>query len=180
MRTLTTMMNQLRAARWTLALVLATLCFGQAPVAEAETMLKAATTMIYGSSADTYSFTAPGAGTVTAQLSSLPWPVPLTALSFSATSATDTLSSWAAPTGPVSLVPHMETFEVGAGTYFAHVMATAGGSLNLGLYSILLTYTPSAVPLPTAAGLLLIGFLVLYALRGTLRGPRNESVMYPA
>jgi hypothetical protein len=76
--------------------------------------------------------------------------------------------------------PYVETFQVGAGTYFAHVVATAGGDLNLGLYSLMLTFTPSAVPLPTAAGLLLIGLLVLFALRGTMRAPRNESVMYPA
>jgi hypothetical protein len=59
----------------------------------------------------------------------------------------------------------VETFQVGAGTYFAHVMASAGGALDLGLYSLMLTFTPSAVPLPTTGGLLLIGLLVLFGLR---------------
>ena len=65
--------------------------------------------------------------------------------------------------------PQIETFQVGAGTYFAHVMATAAGQLNLGLYSLVLSFTPSAVPLPAGAGMLLIGLLVLFALRRTMR-----------
>jgi hypothetical protein len=82
----------------------------------------------------------------------------------------------------MSSSPQFQTFQVGAGTYFAHVMAIAGGDLNLGLYSLLLTFTPSAVPLPAAAGLLLMGMLVLFALRKTVRtnpGLGNETVMSP-
>jgi hypothetical protein len=163
--------------------VLVTLSFARSPLAYADTMLKAATTLVSGTSADSYSFVAPSSGTVTAEISSVPWPVPLSALSFSATTASNLLpgSSWSS-TGPVS-APQFETFQVGAGTYFAHVMATAGaGPLDLGLYSLLVTFTPSAVPLPAAAGMLLFGLLVLFGLRGTLRAPdgRNESVMSAA
>jgi hypothetical protein len=149
------------------AVVLVTLCFGRSPLAHAETMLLATTTMVSGTSASTFSFNTPGAGTVTAHISSLPWPVPLSALSFSATTATDTLSSWSTSAPPST--PYVESFQVGAGTYFAHVMATAAGDLNLGLYSMMLTFTPSAVPLPAAAGMLLIGLLVVFALRRTMR-----------
>lgn len=148
------------------AVVLVTLCLGRSPLARADTMLLATTTMVSGTSTSTFSFASPGAGTVTAQISSLPWPVPLSALSFSATTATDTLSSWS--TSSAMAAPQIETFQVGAGTYFAHVMATAGGELNLGLYSMMLTFTPSAVPLPAAAGMLLIGLLVVFGLRRTL------------
>jgi len=136
---------------------------GLSPSAHADTLLMASTNLVAGSSATTYSFNAPSAGTVTAQLTSLPWPVPLSSLSFSATSASNTLS-----TASVTSGSQVETFQVGSGTYFAHVMATAGGSLDLGLYSLMLTFSPSAVPLPTAGGLLLIGLLVLFGLRRTI------------
>jgi len=164
--------------------LVAAFSLGFTPTAAAETLLKAATTMVYGTSADTYSFNAPSAGTVTAQVSSVPWPVPLTALSFSVTTATDVLPSLhpsaAQPAAFAMSDPQAETFQVGPGTYFAHVMATAGGSLDLGLYSIILTFTPSAVPLPAAGSLLLMGVVVLLALRRTMRGSRNESVMSAA
>ena len=171
-------------AKLGLAVLLGTLSLGRSYSAHADTMmLKAATTMVYGSAADTYSFAAPSAGTVTADISTLPWPVPLTSLSFSATTASNTLASWSSSAS----TPGVETFQVsGAGTYFAHVMATAGGSLDLGLYSLVVTFAPSAVPLPTAAGLLLIGILVLLSLQDTMRTPatrssaRNENVMSPA
>lgn len=136
---------------------------GHSTPAHADTLLLASTNLVYGTSAATYSFDAPSAGTVTAQLTSLPWPVPLSSLSFSTSTASNTLSSWDATSAP-----QVETFQVGTGTYFAHVMATAGGSLNLGLYSLMLTFSPSAVPLPTAGGMLLIGLLVLFGLRRTI------------
>jgi hypothetical protein len=153
---------------------------GHSPTAHADTMLLASTNLVTGTSAATFSFNAPASGTVTAQISSMPWPVPLSSLSFSATTASDTLSSWST-NGPMG-GPQIEKFQVGAGTYFAHVMATAGGQLDLGLYSLLVTFTPSAVPLPATAGMLLIGLMVLFALRRTLSplGSRNESVMSAA
>lgn len=115
---------------------------------------------------------------MTAQLTGLDWPVPLSSLSFSATTATETLDSWSSSnpsphaldaSGTGLSTPFVDTFQVGAGTYFAHVMATAGGSLDLGLYSLMLTFTPSAVPLPAAVSMLLLGLLVLFALKRTLR-----------
>jgi hypothetical protein len=168
-----------RAAPLAAVLVLLTIV-GQSPAAHADSMLLASTNMVTGSSAATFSFNAPSSGTVTAEISSMPWPVPLSALSFSATTATNTLSSWS--TTDAMAAPQFEKFQVGAGTYFAHVMATAGGSLDLGLYSLMLTFSPSAVPLPAAGGMLLIGLLVLFALRRTISptGPRNESVMSAA
>lgn len=175
-------------ARLTLAVVLLTLGgLMHSPLAHADSLLLASTNLVTGTSSATFSFDAPSAGTVTARISSVPWPVPLTSLSFTATSATTTLASWQSGGSGVSAFsanatpdPQVETFQVGAGTYFAHIMATAGGDLNLGLYSLMLTFTPSAVPLPSAIGLLLLGIFVTFALRTTLRSPRNESVMYPA
>lgn len=140
--------------------------------AQADTLLKAATTMVYGSSADTYSITAPSAGTLTAQVSTVPWPTPLSALSFNVSDATSVLAPQGgrvAAQDAGGMQPQIETFQVGAGTYFAHVMATATGQLNLGLYSVMFTFSPSAVPLPASAGLLLIAFMVLFGLRRTIR-----------
>ena len=163
-------------ARLGLAVVLL-LGLARSPLAHAENLLLATTTMVSGTSSATYSFDAPGSGTVTAEISSVPWPVPLSALSFTATTATSTLASWSSASasamalspGDTTTTSQVETFQVGPGTYFAHVMATAGGSLDLGLYSMMLTFTPSAVPLPTAAGMLLIGLAVFFGLRRTIR-----------
>jgi hypothetical protein len=153
-----------RSVGWlsTLGLV----CLVSSPLTRADTMLLATTDLVSGSSAATFSFNAPGNGTVSAQIASVPWPVPLSQLSFDASTATNTLASWS---GPATTTPQVESFQVGAGTYYAHVAATAAGSLDIGLYSLLLTFTPSAVPLPAAGGLLAIGCLVLFGLLRTMR-----------
>jgi hypothetical protein len=168
-------------ARLAATIALTALCQTWSLNAQADTLVKAATVMVYGSASDTYSIEAPSAGTITAQVTSVPWPTPLAALSFNLTSATEVLSSVEDSTRQALALsdsqPQIETYQVGAGTYFAHVMATAGGSLDLGLYSVLLTFAPSAVPLPTAAGLLLIGLLALFGLRSTTLASRNESVI---
>ena len=170
MKPLLKMMTRLRPmGRFGLAVLLVTLALGRSPLARADSLLLASTDLVSGTSAATFSFDAPTNGMVTARLTSLPWPVPLDKLSFSATTATDTLAQWSGSGNSSSA--YVETFQVGAGTYFAHVTATAGGDLNLGLYSLLLSFAPSAVPLPAAAGLLLLGALVLFALRGTMHLP---------
>lgn len=149
----------------------------QAPHALADTMLLADLTMVKGASSATYSFDAPSAGKITATLSNLTWPVPLQTLSFQATSANGTLSSWSAQD---STQP--QTFLVGQGTYFAHIMAVAQGDLNLGLYSLNLTFTPDVVPLPTSNWMLLTGILVLFGLTrvmgmfGRFELPREGSL----
>jgi hypothetical protein len=135
----------------------------QSPHARADSMLLATTDMVAGSAADTFSFNAPSSGTVTAQLTSVPWPVPLSSLSFSATDASNVLASWSG-TPSASSAPYVDTFQVGSGTYYAHVNAAATGSLDLGLYSLLLTFKPSAVPLPASDWTLLGGVFVLFGL----------------
>ena len=163
------------AARMAAVMTLGAFTLAHSPAAQAdEVLLKAATTMVYGSAADTYSMTAPSAGTITAQVSSVAWPTPLSALSFNLSDSSNlinpqTLSSAQSVHATDTTGQQFETFQVGAGTYFAHVLATAGGSLNLGLYSVMFTFTPSAVPLPATAGMLLIGLMVFFALRRTLR-----------
>ncbi len=169
------------AARLAAVMTLGAFSLAHSPTARAdEVLLKAATTLVYGNAADTYSVTAPSAGTITAQVSSVPWPTPLSALSFNLSDASNlinpqTLSTAQSFSTAATTDPQIETYQVGAGTYFAHVLATAGGSLNLGLYSVMFTFTPSAVPLPAAAGMLMIGLMVFFALRRTLRSTNLES-----
>jgi hypothetical protein len=119
-------------------------------------LLVAQTTLISGTESTVDSFTVPSTGTVTVQLSDLPWPQALSSLSFMATSGNQVLSSWSTLTSAV------ESFQVAPGTYFAHVTGSATGALDLGLYSMTLTFQPAGtVPLPGSAWLLLIGLLGL-------------------
>src|SRR3569832_2019018 len=168
--------------RMTLMLALPVLSLGLSQGARAETITRPVTAGVYGSAADSYSLSATSAGTLTVMVTSVPWPVPLSALSFNTTTATDALTPLPSPTAPEAAAlsgsePLVASYQVGPGTYFAHVFATAGpSSLNFGLYSVKMTFTP--VPLPAGVGLLMIGILVLLALRRTMKVPRNESVMY--
>jgi hypothetical protein len=177
MMTVTKMSGLRPLGRFGLAVVLL-IVLVRSPLAHADSMLLASTNMVSGTSSATFSFDAPTNGVVTAQLTTIAWPTPLSALSFSATSATNTLASWAS-TSPSATAPYVDTFQVGSGTYFAHVSATAGGSLDLGLYSLMLTFTPSAVPLPAAIGMLLMGLLIFFGLRTVLetKASRNSFSM---
>ena len=181
----TLMMNSAwlpRTLRVALLATVATVGLAQAQHAHAETMLLASTNLVEGSSADTFSFQAPTAGTITAELTTLPWPVPLNSLTFSTTTATSALTPIAPPLtlGPEALsaadmsAPQIETFQVGAGTYYTHVNAAAGGNLDLGLYSLIVTF--NAVPLSPSLWMLLIGLLVMLGLMRTLRtfGPSDS------
>jgi len=141
-----------------------------APHARADSILMAQTTLVNGSVSTVDSFTTPGAGTVTVNLESLNWPAALNSLSFSATSASQVMASW----NGTGISSNVAQFSVtGAGTYFTHILATAGGSLDIGLYSMLLTFTPAGspppVPLPASGWLLLTGVLVLGGLARAIR-----------
>lgn len=135
--------------------------------ARAATVLLSDTTLITGSESAVFSFDAPGPGTVSVQLTNLDWPQALSSLSLAATSANQVL--WSSPSSQAALVGTQDPFFQVAkgGTYFADVMATAGGALDLGVYSLSITFTPAGapVPLPASGGLLLVGILVLIGLR---------------
>jgi hypothetical protein len=145
---------------------LALTCLSIAPHARAENILLAQTTLVSGSESSVDSFTAPSAGTVTVNLQSLNWPAELSALSFSATSANQVLAYWS---GGGAVTSDVTTFNVGPGTYFAHILATAAsGGLDIGLYSLMMTFTP-AVPLPPSGWMLLTGLFVLAGLARAVR-----------
>ena len=143
-------------------------CLSAAPSARADSILLAQTTLVSGAVSTVDSFTAPSAGVVTVNLQSLNWPTALNALSFSATSSNQVLAAW----NGTGVTSDIMTFDVEAGTYFAHILATAGGTLNLGLYSLAMTFAPSnspTVPLPSSGWLLLTGMFVLGGLARAVR-----------
>jgi hypothetical protein len=133
------------------------------PQARADMMLLADTTMVTGTQSAVFSFTAPTSGTVTATLQNLDWQKPLSSLTFSATSGPNVLSSWDA-TGS-----RVETFQVTAGNYFAHILATTADAMDVGLYSLNLSFSPSAVPLPASGLLLVTGIFGLFVFSRTRR-----------
>jgi hypothetical protein len=142
-----------------------------ANIARADAVLLNDTTLVSGSESAVFAFQAPGPGTVTVELTNVDWPQPLSSLSFMAGSANHVMSSWS-ESDPGSPGSANLTFQVAAGgRYFADVIAQAGGSLDLGVYSMCIKFTPptSAVPLPASGGLLLIGIATMLALRRTLR-----------
>lgn len=125
--------------------------------AHAGNAILADTTMVTGSSSDVFSFQAPGPGTVTVELTNVAWPQPLTSLSFMAMTPGQVLASWSDPATLMAPVSQTESFQVtSGGTYFADVTANAGGTLDLGVYSLWISFTPAnSVPLPSSALLLL-------------------------
>ena len=174
----TTKTTQRSALKLALVAPLAVAALATAPHAYADTILLAQTTLVNGNVSTVDSFTAPTAGTVTVSLQSLNWPASLNALSFSATSASQVLASW----NGTGLSSNTSTFDVAAGTYFTHVMASAGGILDLGLYSMMLTFSPNApaVPLPASGWMLLTGIFVLVGLTRAVRRPFELTGSAPA
>jgi hypothetical protein len=121
-----------------------------APRAHAESVVLERSGLISGSESFVYQFDAPGAGTMTAKLTNLAWPERLSSLSFAASTATSVLTMLA-DAGSIQ-------FSVsGPGAYYAHIAGTAGGALDVGLYSLRITFDSgiSPVPLPGALPLLL-------------------------
>jgi hypothetical protein len=141
--------------------------------AAADMVLVSDTTLVSGNQSYVFTFNAPGPGTVTANLSNLAWPQQLGALSFDATTSNQVLSAWNDPGNQSA------SFQVANGTtYFAHITAAAQGPLDLGLYSLSLTFTPNGSPVPLpASGWLLLGALLMAApLAWKLRQPTHHAV----
>jgi hypothetical protein len=130
----------------------------------APTVVLSQSTMVLGSESTTDSFVAPSAGTMTVTLDSFGWAAPLSALSFSASSANHVLASL----NTTGVIRETATFNVAAGSYFANIMATASGAMDVGLYSLKMTFTPS-VPLPASGWMLLTGMFVLAGLLRVVR-----------
>jgi hypothetical protein len=174
MNTMNTM-NTINAVRPSLKLgllaPLALSCLAMAPHARADSILLAQTTLVSGSQSTVDSFTTSGAGTVTVDLQSLDWPTALSALSFSVTSANQVLASF----NVTNVLGDVATFDVAsAGTYYAHILATANATsaLDLGIYSLNMSFSPTGTPtvgLPASGWMLLTGMFVLAGLVRAMR-----------
>ncbi len=117
---------------------------------------------VFGSATNTYSFQAPGPGTLWVSLSDVKWPEQFQSLTTSILSSHDTLQQIQGPA----------LFDVTvsqAGMLYAAIAGIAGNTLglNVGMYSFHVGFTPAGepVPLPEALRLLLVGL----ALIGTVR-----------
>jgi len=125
-----------------------------APQSRADMMLLSQTTLVTGTESTVVPFTIPSPGSVQVTLSNIAWPQSLESLSFMLSSSDDVLGSWSTSSSSV------QSYNVTPGTYFAHVTGTAAGSLDLGLYSISVSFQPAGVvPLPASGVLLLCGVL---------------------
>jgi len=126
-------------------------------------------TLVINQQSNVYSFNAPGPGTLEVTVDDIVWPVPLSALSVAVTSPSSVL-------GTMNVNGEMDLTISKAGTYYADVTGKAGGSLDVGLYAVQVTFVPQGtVPLPGSMALLLGGLLSLGAARWWMR---NESFMY--
>jgi hypothetical protein len=154
-------------ARWALWLLLSLLL---APMVQAESVLLSDTSLVSGSQSEVFSFQAPGPGILSIQLTDVDWPQTLSSLSFMAGTGSQVLTSWS-DTGSQSRANL--SFQITGGHYFADVLASAGGTLDLGVYSLSIQFTPtSPVPLPASGVLLLTGLVAIIVVRRAAHAKR--------
>jgi hypothetical protein len=133
---------------------------------------------VYAQQTNNYSFSAPGAGTLDVTLTDLDFSEPLSSLGMSLSSASTTLGTLS--TGGSFLVPITGPLALSA---FVTADANPAGPLDLGGYSLNISFTPlsSPVPLPAAGFLFLGGVGLLASMAWSKReAARNESVMCSA
>jgi hypothetical protein len=130
-----------------------------APRAHADTLLVSQTSMISGSFSGVYTFSTTQAGTLSLKLENIAWPERLAALSCNLYDSQNLL-------GSLATTGELQIQVAGAGTYFSHLFAQAAGALDLGLFSLNVSFHPSvsAVPLPASVWMLL-SVIGLFGLR---------------
>ncbi len=137
----------------------AVLAAGSAAASEvpgASEMLYDSAGFIRGQQSGEESFYVPGSGTLTVELTNVPWPQQLASLNLVLNSASGIQGT--------EMGPGTETFQLTAGTYYAQWFGTTQGPLNVGVYSLDIQFLPSgvmSVPLPASIALLLSGLVLL-------------------
>jgi hypothetical protein len=128
-----------------------------AGAARADTLMYDSLSVISGQQSTVQSFNVATPGTLTVTLSDLPWLDTVTDLSgFLSTASGMVGSTFGAGT---------ETFDVTAGTYYAHWFGNADGAYNLGVVGLKISFQPdnvTAVSLPASLVLMLSGLGVLF------------------
>ncbi len=142
------MFRTLRASTAVLAL-----CLMLAPRADADpvgpTPLVESSVMVAGSHSSLYTLDVSGPGVLTVRLENISWPERLSQLDCAITSSSGLLDSF-------SNSGEWKFVTTGPASFYASIIAGAGGRLNLGLFSIRVTFewAASVVPLPAAVWLL--------------------------
>jgi hypothetical protein len=154
-RPLTHSRDEGRAGRCATLFAALGLALAGADPAGASTVLST-TTEVFGSATAVYSFDAPSAGTLNVQLTDLGWPTRLASL-------TATIYSPLSSLGSLSAAGDLTVLLSGPSDLSAFISAQAQGALNLGLYSLDITFSPSTspVPLPSPGLLLTCGVGIL-------------------
>jgi hypothetical protein len=133
--------------------------------AEAAQVLYNGTGFVQGQQSFVQSFNIPGPGTLTVTLSNVAWPEKLASLNM----VLGTASGLMGPEMGVGT----ETFDVTSGRVFAQWFGTAQGPLDVGVYSMNISFQSNGVtpvPLPASIALLASGLVLL----GWQRRHRNE------
>jgi hypothetical protein len=128
-----------------------------AGAARADSLLYDSISVISGAQSTVQSFNVTAPGMLTMTLSSIPWLDVVSNLS-------GFLSTTSAELGTTITGAGTESFNVGAGTYYAHWFGTAQGAYNLGVVGLKITFQPGVVPvgLPTSFVLMLSGLGILF------------------
>jgi hypothetical protein len=129
-----------------------------AGAARADTVLYDGISLFSGEQSFTQSFSLTTPGTLTVSLSNIPWLDTVSNLS-------GFLSTSAGQIGDTITGQGTESFNVGAGTYFAHWFGDAQGTYNLGVVGLRIGFQPgnvTPVPLPTSVILMLSGLGLLF------------------
>jgi hypothetical protein len=145
-----------------------------AGVARADTLLYDGISVISGAQSSVQSFNVATPGTLTMTLSSIPWLDVVSNLS-------GFLSTTSAQIGSTITGAGTESFDLGAGTYYAHWFGNAQGAYNLGVVGLKITFQPGAVPvaLPTSFLLMLSGLGLLFGWQNR-RTPASAPGLVPA
>ncbi len=156
-------------------------CVLAAPCANADQIAPATlldlTTTVYSNTNKTYSFDAPGPGTVWVDLVDLSWPEKFQSLSSTVYNAAGT------PLRQVGTAAEFNVPVTQAGTLYALVAGVTGTltGLDVGMYSLDVGFTPAGTPVPLPEGfrLLLVGLGLVATVRLLWKRPASGWSVVP-